>query len=168
MVFASFHPPQASPGTVEHISICSILHCALREIDKKASSLDLRLKPEKCVPFLFDGKNIDKKSTVLLSHGSTRNISEAPWKVLGHLLAVFPTCSRKASAKKLEGKLFSAIKNIDSRHIRGKFKIWILKNYLMVDLISENSLASIQRKLTKYQEMAQSASMLYTGSRVPS
>ena len=122
---------------------------ALKIIDQKASSLDLNLKPEKCVSFLYDGKDIDKRSTFSLSHGSTRNISVAPWKVLGHILAVSPTGSRKASAKRLDDKLLSAVKNIDNRPIRGEFKIWILKNYLhlhfllMVDLISENTLATL-------------------------
>ena len=116
------------------------------------------LKVEKCVSFLFDGKSVDKKSTVPLSSGSTHNISEAPWKVLGLLIAATPTGSRKTSAKKLESKLLSSIKKIDSRPIRGEFKIWILKDYLapslyflqMVDLLSENSLVSIQQKLTKF------------------
>lgn len=92
------------------------------------------------------------------SHSSTRNIAAAPWKVLGHILAVSPTGSRKASAKRLDDKLLSAVKNIDNRPIRGEFKIWILKNYLapslyfqlMVDLISENALATLQCKLTKF------------------
>jgi len=131
---------------------------AFKIIDQKASSLDLNLKPEKCVSFLYDGKDIDKRSTFSLSHGSTRNISVAPWKVLGHILAVSPTGSRKASAKRLDDKLLSAVKNIDNRPIRGEFKIWILKNYLhlhfllMVDLISENALATLQRKLTKFNK----------------
>ena len=42
---------------------------ALKIIDQKASSLDLKLKPEKCVSFLYDGKDIDKRSTFSLSHG---------------------------------------------------------------------------------------------------
>ena len=75
----------------------------------------------------LDGKDIDKRSTFSLSHGSTRNISVAPWKVLGHVLAVSPTGSQKASAKRLEDKLLAAVKNIDNRPIRGEFKIWILE-----------------------------------------
>ena len=140
-----------SPNILAHSS-------AVKIIDQKASSLDLILKPEKCVSFLYDGKDIDKRSTFSLSHGSTHNISVAPWKVLGHILAVSPTGSRKASAKRLEDKLLAAVKNIDNRPIRGEFKIWILKNYLapslyfllMVDLISENALATLQRELTKF------------------
>ena len=132
-----------------HLSQYSAHSSALKIIDQKASSLDLNLKPEKCVSFLYDGKDIDKRSTFSLSHVSTRNISVAPWKVLGHILAVSPTGSRKASAKRLDDKLLSAVKNIDNRPIRGEFKIWILKNYLhlhfllMVDLISENTLATL-------------------------
>ena len=140
-----------SPSISAHSSVLKI-------IDQNASSLDLHLKPEKCVSFVYDGKVIDKTSTLPLSHGSTRNISEAPWKVLGHILAVSPTGSRRASAKRLERKLLSAVKNIDDRPIRGEYKIWILKNYLapslhfllMVDLISDSVLASLQRKLTKF------------------
>ena len=63
-----------------------------------------------------------------ISHGereslSKWNISVAPWKVLGHILAVSPIGSRKASAKRLEDKLPSAIKNINNRPLRGEFKI---------------------------------------------
>ena len=113
-----------SPNILAHSS-------ALKIIDQKASSLDLILKPEKCVSFLYDGKDIDKRSTFSLSHGYIRNISVAPWDVLGHILTVSPTGSRKAFAKRLEDKLLAAVKNIDNRPIRGEFKIWILKNYLL-------------------------------------
>ena len=131
---------------------------ALKIVDQKASTLDLKLKPEKYVSFLHDGKDIDKRSTFALSHGSTHNISVAPWKVLGHILAVSPTGSQKASAKKLEDKLlqlsrtsitdpFRRIQNLDSQELPLAPSLYF---QLMVDLISENALAALQCKLTKF------------------
>ena len=96
---------------------------ALLEIDEKAADLDLTLRPDKCVSILFDGtKNIDPKSNITLTNGFTHNISEAPTKILGHLIATSPAQSRSASAKKLESKLLhvSAVEKIDSRPIRGE------------------------------------------------
>ena len=90
-----------SPSILAHSS-------ALQEFDQRASSLDFVLKLEKCISLLFDGKDLVKHSTLPLSHGSTHNISEAPWKVVGHLFAISTTCSLKASATKLESKLQSA------------------------------------------------------------
>ena len=45
---------------------------ALKIIDQKASSLDLKLKPENCVSFLYDRKDIDKRSTFSLSLATTQ------------------------------------------------------------------------------------------------
>ena len=162
--------PHTVKGFADDITIISpsvpAHNCALKETDKKASSLDLRLKPENACHF-FLMERILTKSPLSCSPMVPLEISQ---KVLGHLLAVSPTCSRKASAKKLEGKLFSAIKNIDSRPIRGELKIWILKNYLvpslhfllMVDLVLENSLASIQQKLIKYRRIGLSGTLRYS------
>ena len=88
---------------------------ALQEIDQRASRLDLVLKVQKCLSYLM-GKVLTKK-TVALSSGSTYNISEAPWKVVEHLIATTPTGSRNTSAKTLKSKLLFSIQNIDSRPI---------------------------------------------------
>ena len=95
---------------------------ALLEIEKKAADLDLSLRPDKCVSVIYDGNRIDPKSRISLMDGSTRNISEAPSKILGHLLAVTLSHSRVTSAKKLESKLLTAVTNIDHRPIRGEYK----------------------------------------------
>ena len=51
---------------------CHVHSSALKIIDQKASSLDLKLKPENCVSFLYDGKDIDKRSTFSLSLATTQ------------------------------------------------------------------------------------------------
>ena len=125
---------------------------ALSEIDKKCTDLDLILRPDKCVTIIFDGNKMNQSNTISLSNGHTRNIAESHSSILGHVSTTLKP--RATSAKKLESKLLSAIKRIDERPIRGEYKIWILKNYvapsiqflLIVDLVSENSLLTIQKR----------------------
>lgn len=92
------------------------------------------------------------------SDGSTHIISEAPTKIVGHLIN--SAKSKTDSAKKLESKLLPAVEKIDSRPIRGEYKTWILKHYLapfihlllMIDTISEQCLTKIQSKLNKFNK----------------
>ena len=92
-------------------------HLSLNIISQRASELDLTLKPEKCI---FDGEKIDKTSTIPIGNDFTRNIVESPWKVLGHLITDSPSQSKKASAKKLENKLLTAVmkRNRQTSHQR--------------------------------------------------
>ena len=130
---------------------------ALSEIKKKCRDVDLTLRPDKCVTIIFDGNKMDQRNTSL-SNGHTRNITKGPSSILGHVIGSTTLKLGAASAKKLESKLLSAIKRIDERPIREEYKIWILKNYvapsiqflLIVDLISENSLLTTQKKISKY------------------
>ena len=77
--------PHTVKGFADDITIISpsvpAHNCALKETDKKVSSLDLRLKPENACHFFLMERILPKSplSTVLLSHGSTRNISEGAW-----------------------------------------------------------------------------------------
>ena len=108
--------------------------------------------------YYFWWGKIDKKSTIPIGNDFTRNIAESPRNVLDHLIADSPSQFKKASAKKLENKLLTAVKEIDKCPIRGEFKSWILQHYLapsvyfllMVDLISDTSIVNIQKKLTKF------------------
>ena len=101
---------------------------------------------------------MDTKTTFPLSNGSTRNIAKAPTKILGRLVAVSPSESKHHAAKKLEKTILLAMQRIHERPIRGEFKVWIWKNYLapslhfllMVDIIPESSILTIQKKITKF------------------
>ena len=96
-----------------------------------------------------------KKSTIPIYSSHTQNIATSPWKILGHLISPSPNQQRKASSKKLESKLLSLIKAIDTRPIRGEYKSWILKHYvthflLVVDTFTESSIQNIQKHTTRY------------------
>ena len=121
-------------------------------------NLDLTFRPDKCISLIFDGKKMDHKTTFSLVNGSTRNIADAPTKILGKLIAGSPSSTKQALAAKLDKKILSAMQRLDDRPIRGEFKVWIWKNYLahslrfmlMVDAVQESVLVKIQKKVTKY------------------
>ena len=93
-----------------------------------------------------------------LRRGSTRNIADAPTKILGRLVAISASKTKNTASSKLEKKVLSALQRIDDRAIRGKYKVCIWKNYLapslhfhlMVDLVKKDSISKIQGKVTKF------------------
>ena len=72
---------------------------ALSEIDEKSRDLDLTLRTNKCTTIIFDGNQMDHRSTIPLLNGHTRNISERPFLILGHLISSTTSKSQAASAK---------------------------------------------------------------------
>ena len=83
---------------------------ALFENDKKATDLDFSLP----LTNEFQSYNIMMAIGLIQNQffffmdGSIHSVSEAPSKILGHLLPVTPSQSRAAFAKKLESKLLTA------------------------------------------------------------
>ena len=101
---------------------------------------------------------MDHKTTFSLANGSTRNIADAPTKILGKFLSKSHSSAKKALASKLDNEVIAAMKRIDDRPIRGEFKVWMWKNYLapslrfmmMVDSVQESDLVKTQKKMTKF------------------
>ena len=96
---------------------------------------------------------MDHKTTFLLANGSTRNIAEAPTKILGKLIAGSSSLTKQTVATKLDLKIISAMQRLDDRPFHGKFKVWIWKNYLahplrfmlMVDPVKQSVLGRVWR-----------------------
>ena len=55
----------------------------LSDLSIYSQNLNLTLRPDKCVSVIFNGSMMDHKTTLSLANGSTRNIAEAPTKILG-------------------------------------------------------------------------------------
>ena len=81
-------------------------HPLLLAIDDKCSDLDLTLKPEKCVSIVFNGVKMDHTMSFPLKNGSTRNIADAPTKVLSKLIAVSTSQTKSAASSKLEKRFY--------------------------------------------------------------
>ena len=115
------------------------------------------IRPDKCVTIVFDGKQIIKYHWIELIDGWTRSISEGATKFLGATIATSYQSTASTAKKQLEEKFSLALKSIDRRPIRGEYKVWIFRNYvvpssrflLTVDPISDNGIRSIQSTAIK-------------------
>ena len=130
---------------------------ALQTIDKHCSDLDLRLKPSKCVSFIYNGKKVLRNVTFPLKEGSTKNICTGPNKFLGHTLCHTLPATAKESGKRFMNSFLEKLDSLDTSPIRGEYKLWILRRFLIpsfhfvlsVDVIPDSSIKKVQSQCTK-------------------
>jgi len=133
-----------------HISV-------LQQVDQKAQQLDLSFKPSKCVSYLFDGHSY-RKEGIQLSGGSTRSITEGGTKFLGKSLDVSLSATKAAAKKKMTDKLSNLLTSVDTLPIRGEYKLWLYRNYIVsllrfhlsVDAITNNAIRKLENLATRY------------------
>ena len=83
-----------------------------------------------------------------------------PQNSLGATIATSRQSPASTAKKQLEEKISLALKSIDSRPIRGEYKVWIYRKYvvpssrylLTVDPISDNGIRSIQSTAMKFKK----------------
>lgn len=100
----------------------------LSSINSSCQDLGFEIRPDKCVSYCQ--KPLPCLSFQLLE-GHTTNISIAPTKFLGETLGITPTLTKRLSSKKLCSKIYDLLTKIDERPIRGEYKVWIYKCYLI-------------------------------------
>ena len=129
----------------------------LKEIDRKAADLDLTLKPSKCVSFLFDGtKHLSQG--IPLSGGTTKLITEGGTKFLGKLIDVSLSATKSIANGKITTLLTRLLSATDSLSIRGEYKLWIYRNYIIsllrfylcVDAITNHTIKPLESMVTRY------------------
>ena len=127
----------------------------LQSIDKKAADLDLSFKPVKCVSYLFDGLKIIPQG-ILLSKRATRSIVEAETKFLGKIIDVSISATKKVAGARMKARLTSLLSATDSLQIRGEYKLWIYRNYIIsllrftlcVDSVSVSTISQLESTST--------------------
>ena len=105
----------SSPHTVKGFARCfrptsvniSEHQSLLSDLSTYSQNLDLTLRPDKCISVIFDGSKMDHRTTFSLANGSTRNIAEAPTKILGKLIAGSSSLTKQTVATKLDSKIIS-------------------------------------------------------------
>ena len=122
----------------------------LSAIDSHCLDLDLVIRPDKCVSFVFDGSSMKSSSSFSLSSAQ--------------IMSSLPRSLVKLSARilqppdlQLSQRFINALLNINSRPIRGEYKAWILKHYLApslffhlaVDKFSTTPIKQLQSQATK-------------------
>ena len=129
----------------------------LQQIDRKAADLDLSFKPAKCISYLFDGHN-HKLEGIQLSGGSTRSITEGSTKFLGKSLDVSLSATKAIAKKRITDKLSYLLSTTDNLPIRGEYKLWLYRNYIIsllrfhlaVDAISKHAIGKLENLATRY------------------
>ncbi len=118
---------------------------ALRQVDSKCSDLGLEIRPDKCVSYDFDGRKMN-------SHSQT--------------IGANPTNTKLHAGKKLTERVYTALNEIDQRPIRGEYKAWIYKFYLVPSLLFNLTVYHIpQSTIKKIQTRA--TSVLKRWLRIP-
>ena len=129
----------------------------LQSINKKAADLDLSFKPVKCVSYLFDGLKIIPQG-ISLSKGATRSIVEGETKFLGKIIDVSISVTKKVAGARVKARLTSLLSATDSLQIRGEYKLWIYRNYIIlllrftlcVDSVSVSTISQLESTATRY------------------
>ena len=157
-------------GYVDDTTLLSALaenhQTAMRQVDSKCSDLGLEIRPDKCVSYVFDGQKLNSRTTFEVHHGSTRNITSAPTKFLGQTIGANPTNTKLHAGKKLTERVYTALNEIDQRPIRGEYKAWIYKFYLVPSLLFNLTVYHIpQSTIKKIQTRA--TSVLKRWLRIP-
>ena len=104
---------------------------ALTKINSYCLDLGLTLKPSKCVSFVFDGKRANKSATFSIGDGESSNIFVKPTKFLGMVCGHTATSTRCIAGKQLLADFSTCLDKLDRCPIRGEFKTWIYKRFLV-------------------------------------
>ena len=123
-------------------------------IDQRAKDLDLSFKPVKCVSHLFDGRH-HMQQGIQLSGGSTRLITGGGTMFLGKSLEVSLSATKKAASKKMCDVLSRLLSTTDLLPIRGEYKLWLYRNYIVSLLRFHLSVDSVTTgAITKMENIA--------------
>ena len=130
---------------------------ALSELDQKCNDLGLSIRPDKCVSLALHEGSVTKKG-FNIGVSQPTNLCDKPAKFLGSTIAVSSLQAKKKASSDLLSKVTSALSSIDKRPIRGEYKLWIYKQYLVpslrfvlsVNAINQTTLLNIQRRATRY------------------
>ena len=148
-------------GYADDVTLLSIdidVHMSvLKSLDLRAADLDLCFKPSKCVSFLFDGSKILPQG-IPLSKGSTRSITAGQTKFLGKTIDISLSTTKKAANEKMITRLTDLLTATDILPIRGEYKLWIYRNYIIsllrfclcVDAVSSCTISKLESIATRF------------------
>ena len=71
----------------------------LTQLDQSCAELDLHLKPQKCISYVFNGKEVKRDKVFQLTAGKTTNLSTKPTKFLGKTIGHSATTTSKGASK---------------------------------------------------------------------
>ena len=105
----------------------NILSC----IDSRCEDISLSIRPDKCHSLVFNGQKAVKKTSFLIGSGETQNICDHPTLFLGSTIGCNTTTSVKSASNSFSSMFISSLEKLDQAKIRGEYKVWIYKRYLV-------------------------------------
>ena len=128
---------------------------ALSLIDSNCTALDLEIRPDKCYSLALK-KGKPGPICFSIHGGSTRSISNSATKFLGQIIGASASSSKKQSIKMLTIKLEECLSRLDTSLIRGDYRVWIYRNFvvpslffhLSVNSFSVSAIKKLQSKAT--------------------
>ena len=114
----------------------------------KCRDIGLTIRPDKCFSLVTDGKSVTN-ATFTVGDGHTSNINDHPTAFLGSTVC-HNACQTKRTASESFDKLFTSIlSRLDRAKIRGEYKVWIYKRYLVPSLHFKLSVNPISTQTIK-------------------
>lgn len=129
----------------------------LTGIHSKCESLDLHIRPEKCYSLHMENGKV-KPSSFTISESVTKCVKSNPMKFLGQFVASSNKSTCHLSVTSLSTLVNDTLQRINDCPVRGDYKIWIYRNYLVpsiyfqlsVNKFSKSFISKLQGKVTKY------------------
>ena len=130
----------------------------LTQLDKSCADLDLHLKAQKCISYVFDGKDVQRDKVFQLAAGKTTNLSTKPTKFLGKIIGHSVMTTSKGASQKLHNLLVPRLDLLNAANVRGEYKVWCLQHYLLpsikfhlaTNVISKSQITNTQKTITRY------------------
>ena len=125
-------------GFVDDITIISANCSEHQEIlsftDVRCREVNLCIRPQKCFSMVFDGKSVAKYSSFDVGDGQTTSIREHPTTFMGSTVCHSPQWSKRAASESFLKGFLTNLCKLDSTPVRGEYKVWIYKCYLVPSL----------------------------------
>ena len=116
-----------SANRSEHQEMLSFTDCRYREVN-------LCIRPDKCFSMFFDGKSVAKNSSFDVGGDQTTSIREHPTTFLGSTVCHSLQSSKRAASESFLKGFLASLRKLDSTPVRGEYKVWIYKRYMVPSL----------------------------------
>ena len=150
-----YSKPHKVKGYADDLTIVSSSPADHQEVitmvDDRCKDICLHVRPDKCYSLIYDGRATKNNPIISVGGCITTNIKKKPTTFLGSIIAGSSGSRKKASNAKFSEDFTSCLERLDSSLIRGEYKVWIYRRYLIPSLHYELSVngtsVSVTRKL---------------------
>lgn len=109
----------------------------------------LNIRPDKCYSLLYDGKVATRLPCIIVGGGTTTNVVAKPTTFLGSIVTCSSSSRKKESNSALSSTLPSYLQHLDNTPVRGEYKVWMYRRYVIPSLHYKLSVNGASIYITK-------------------